>query len=90
MDRGTYLRRAVVNRAQDTHRRSFRRAAPVGRGQDVGEPDVDGIWRFVECLPNPQRAVVVLRFYEDLSLVQIAAGGWTAPRARSVPISGGR
>ncbi len=72
-DPTSYLRRAVVNRAHDAHRRSFRRTAPVARHGDVGEPDLDVVWRFVDSLPIPQRAVVVLRFYEDLSLVQIAA-----------------
>ena len=69
-----YLRRAVVNRATDVHRRSHRAAAPALPAAGlVGEPAVDDTLRFVRALPDRQRAVVVLRFYEDLSLTEIAA-----------------
>lgn len=33
----------------------------------------DEMWRFVQSLPPKQRAVIVLRYYEDLSEVEIAA-----------------
>ena len=70
----TYLRRAVVNRANDVHRRSFRRGAnTVGIIESIGAPEVDELWSAIRELPSPQRAVVVLRFYEDLSLADIAA-----------------
>ena len=39
----------------------------------IGEPEVDEAWRFVQALPTIQRAVVVLRFYEDLSLTDIGS-----------------
>jgi RNA polymerase sigma factor (sigma-70 family) len=69
-----YLRRAVVNRANDTHRRSFRRATiAVGISESIDEPRVDELWSLVRALPAPQRAVVVLRFYEDLALADIAS-----------------
>ena len=69
-----YLRRAVVNRAHDVHRRSFRSAATtVAQTGAIGEPEVDEAWRFVQALPTIQRAVVVLRFYEDLSLTDIGS-----------------
>ena len=68
-----YLRRAVVNRANDVHRRSFRSAAVVVAGSSPGEPEVDETWAFVQALPIAQRTVVVLRFYEDLGLTEIAA-----------------
>jgi RNA polymerase sigma factor (sigma-70 family) len=68
-----YLRRAVVNRANDTHRRCFRRAATaVGVVESIAEPEADDLWRLIQRLPDPQRAVVVLRFYEDLALADIA------------------
>jgi DNA-directed RNA polymerase specialized sigma24 family protein len=54
-------------------RRSFRDAALlVGGDAAIGEPDVDDAWRFVPALPTPQRAVVVLRFYEEVALADIA------------------
>jgi RNA polymerase sigma factor (sigma-70 family) len=71
-DPPTYLRRAVANRAHDVHRRSFRPAAPVAGDVNADEPDLDVVWSFVNALPTAQRAVIVLRFYEDLSLVDIA------------------
>jgi RNA polymerase sigma factor (sigma-70 family) len=71
-DPPTYLRRAVANRAHDVHRRSFRPAAPVAGDANADEPQVDVVWSFVNSLPTAQRAVIVLRFYEDLSLVDIA------------------
>jgi RNA polymerase sigma factor (sigma-70 family) len=73
-DPSVYLRRAVVNRASDVHRRSFRAAATfVPADGSVDEPELDEVWRFVKGLPSVQRAVVVLRFYEDLSLGEIAS-----------------
>ena len=73
-DSHAYLRRAVVNRANDLHRKAFRQARhplPVAR-HDAGEPELDGVWHFVQSLPTAQRTVVVLRYYADLTLVDIA------------------
>jgi RNA polymerase sigma factor (sigma-70 family) len=67
-----YLRRAVVNRANDVHRQSYR-TTPVDTARELpGEPAVDETWLFVQTLPITQRTVVVLRFYEDLGLSEIA------------------
>jgi RNA polymerase sigma factor (sigma-70 family) len=72
-DPESYLRRAVVNRANDVHRRSYRRLQPgVSATASLGEPEGDELWDLVRGLPTPQRAVVVLRFYEDLTLADIA------------------
>ena len=69
-----YLRRAVVNRANDVHRRSARTVATAtSAGEPAGEPEIDETWRLVRALPSTQRAVVVLRFYDDLSLTEIAS-----------------
>jgi RNA polymerase sigma factor (sigma-70 family) len=69
-----YLRRAVINRANDAHRRSFRQVATrVGGSGSIGEPEVDEMWSLVRALPPSQRAAVVLRFYEDLPLGDIAS-----------------
>jgi RNA polymerase sigma factor (sigma-70 family) len=68
-----YLRRAVVNRANDMHRRAYRDAATtVHATESIDEPVVDELWNLVQQLPAPQRAVVVLRFYEDLPIADIA------------------
>jgi RNA polymerase sigma factor (sigma-70 family) len=68
-----YLRRAVINRAQDAHRRTLRTPAIVTPCESPGEPEPDEAWRFVQALPMVQRTVVVLRFYEDLGLTEIAS-----------------
>lgn len=67
-----YLRRVVINQAKDHHRRRFRRLVP-GPEPLTGEPVVDETWAEVRRLPARQRAVVVLRFYEDLPLTEIGA-----------------
>lgn len=66
-----YLRRTVVNRAADLHRRAHRQV-PARPEVVVGEPVVDETWDAVQQLSGIQRTVVVLRFYEDLPLVDIA------------------
>ena len=79
-----YLRRAVVNRANDVHRRSFRTTPVVAARELPGEPELDETWMFVQALPMAQRTVVVLRFYEDLGLSEIASlSGRSASTVRS-------
>lgn len=75
-----YVRRIVVNSAISDGRRRLRRPEVVAdvlperpdpdHGESVGERDE--LWPLVEALPPRQRAVVVLRYYEDLSEAQIA------------------
>jgi RNA polymerase sigma factor (sigma-70 family) len=67
-----YLRRAVVNLANDTHRRRFRERLLVQREETTDIPELDETWSEIKRLPASQRAVVVLRFYEDLPLAEIA------------------
>lgn len=70
-----YLRRAVVNLAKDGQRRHFRRLrlAPPADPQPVTlPPEIDETWALILRLPSPQRAVVVLHYYEDLPLVEVA------------------
>jgi RNA polymerase sigma-70 factor (sigma-E family) len=76
-----YLRRIMVNENNSLWRRPFKRREvatdelPEG-GQGVTDSYDDGesarLWGFVQTLPKRQRAVVVLRYYEQLSEAEIA------------------
>ena len=79
-----YVRRMLVNAAVD-HWRLLRRRpelplVPDGPLPTLGSPDMsaavaeqDLLWRALAGLPSGQRAVLVLRYYEDLSEAQTAA-----------------
>ncbi|MCF6377452.1 SigE family RNA polymerase sigma factor [Nocardioides KLBMP 9356] len=76
-----YVRRMVVNEII-----SSRRSAWFRRERSTAEPDAgaasaspegavvdrDAVWAAVQGLPVRQRAVIVLRYYEDLSEAEIA------------------
>jgi RNA polymerase sigma-70 factor (sigma-E family) len=74
-----YVRRAMVN-ANISLWRKTRRETPRADGLDslskLGVPsaydEVDAIVRAMRKLPRRQRAVVVLRYYEDLTEIQTA------------------
>lgn len=75
-----YARRILVNEHRSAWRRPWRRRevltdAPPDRGRDP-DASYDGqreaVWRFVATLPPRQRAVIVLRYYEQLSEAEIA------------------
>jgi RNA polymerase sigma-70 factor (sigma-E family) len=75
-DPEAYVRRAIVNGRTSRWRKLRRetlvdtlpeRSTPVERA----ERDED-LWRLLGTLPRRQRAVIVLRYYEDLSEDQIA------------------
>jgi RNA polymerase sigma-70 factor (sigma-E family) len=73
-----YLRRMVVNEVLNDPRKARRRHEitsdePPDRPAvvDDGHHD-DEMWRAISTLPPRQRAVLVLRYYEDLSEHQIA------------------
>ena len=69
-----YLRRAVVNLVKDGQRRRLRlRTRAVDRPDVVLPPEVDEMWGQLARLPRVQRAVVVLHYYEDLPLTEVAA-----------------
>lgn len=71
-----YARRAVVNAAIDDRRRPWRRERPVPEVPDAAnDADVPMSSTVVEALMSlaaRQRAVVVLRYIEDLDLAQTA------------------
>ena len=72
-----YARRALLNEHRSTWRRSSRRPEVLSDAVPEAalapaEYDGEAVWRFVQALPPRQRAVIVLRYYEDLSEAQIA------------------
>lgn len=81
-DDAAYLRRAVVNEVHSSGRRLGRQDRAARRHTSSAAPDVpfdeDSVQRDVllaalATLPKGQRAVIVLRFYDDLSEAATAA-----------------
>jgi RNA polymerase sigma-70 factor (sigma-E family) len=83
-DPDVYLRRLVLNGSRSWWRRRANREVPAELGTggaadraapgDVGgeAAERDALWRLISALPEQQRAVVVLRYYEDLDDATIA------------------
>lgn len=72
---GAYLRRTVINLCHSHHRhegveRRWRDRQP--RPELVVPPDVDDLWRTICVLPPRQREALVLRFYLDMKVPDIA------------------
>jgi RNA polymerase sigma-70 factor (sigma-E family) len=75
-----YMRRIIVNETNSLWRRAWKRREVSSELPDVttGYTDtydfslLDPVWRLVSSLPARARAVVVLRYYEDLSDADIA------------------
>lgn len=70
-----YARRALINQVRSSQRRSIRERTFLARRTVeavTGEPNVDETWALIRRLKPEQRTVVVLRFYADYSLNQIA------------------
>lgn len=70
-----YLQRSVVNLSVSVVRRRGRLAQrPAALAvAPASSPEIDEMWIRVQQLPAKQRAVVVLRYWEDMSLAEIAA-----------------
>lgn len=70
-----YLKRGVVNLAKDGQRRDVRRRCSAGPPKPepvTSIPEIDETWALIQRLPWERRAVVVLHYYEDLQLVEVA------------------
>lgn len=74
-----YVRRILVNETNSLFRRAWRRRERVTdelpeRGTEDAYDDglAEEVWAMVSSLPPRQRAVIVLRYYEDLSEAEIA------------------
>jgi RNA polymerase sigma factor (sigma-70 family) len=70
-----YLRAAVVNLCRSyCRRRGLERRHAPGQHQRLAleDPELDETWALVCALPVRQRAILALRFYQDLSEAQIA------------------
>ncbi|MFI6290538.1 SigE family RNA polymerase sigma factor [Nonomuraea sp. NPDC050790] len=74
-----YVRRVIVTTYTSWWRRRWRRELPSHDLPETGHPDAtggvdehDSLWRAIGRLPARQRAVIVLRFYEDLSVAETA------------------
>lgn len=82
---GGYLRRSVVNLSI----KSIRRRQTAGRYRPPPQPttsipEIDEGWDAVQRLAPRQRAVVALRYWEDLSEAEIAAVlGWPPGTVKS-------
>lgn len=80
-----YLQRSVINLGINRQRRR-RAAAQYVPGKPVvaSTPEIDETWAVVQRLPVKQRAVVVLRFWEDLTVDDIATMlGWPPGTVKS-------
>lgn len=69
---GAYLRRSVLNGCRDLQRRRAIRRAHPAEPEVAVDAAADHVLDAVRALPPRKRAVVVLRFYEDLTIDQIA------------------
>ena len=73
-----YARRAITNAAIDRWRRDGRHRAPhppsdraVGSDESARATDATLAWQLCASLPPAQRAVIALRYWEDLTHKQI-------------------
>jgi RNA polymerase sigma factor (sigma-70 family) len=71
---GGYLRTVLVNRCRNHHRRVElgRRRVPPPPPLAVDEPELDEMWTALAGLSPRRRTALVLRYYEDLPIAEIA------------------
>ena len=75
-----YARKALVNEYRSLWRRPWRRrelsseqVPEVAGSEESYGGHSDALWEFVATLPPKQRAVIVLRYYEELTEAETAA-----------------
>lgn len=78
-DPDAYCRRAIINEHNSLWRRAFKRRETAvewlpedARTDAYDDGTATTLWQFVQTLPRRQRAVVVLRYYEELSESEVA------------------
>jgi RNA polymerase sigma-70 factor (sigma-E family) len=77
-DPGRYASRVLINRRRSLLRRaaaearSLARARPQQSAPPAGDERAMVLWQAVQALPERQRAVLVLRFHEDLTEAEVA------------------
>ncbi len=68
-----YLRKTVVNAVRDRYRRGQLEARHfVAPPRLVPGPEIDETWAALQALPERYRAALVLRFYADLAVEDVA------------------
>ncbi|MDO8391658.1 MAG: SigE family RNA polymerase sigma factor [Actinomycetota bacterium] len=80
-----YLQRSVINLAINrVRRRKVAAAHPLTPPPVASTPEIDETWAVVQQLPAKQRAVVVLRYWNDMTVEGIAdALGWPVGSVKS-------
>ncbi len=75
-----YVRKIIFNTYASWWRRRWHHEVPTGEMPDRADPsgpiasvdDRDEVWRLLGRLPKRQRAVIVLRYFEDMTEAQAA------------------
>ena len=70
-----YLRVVVVNKSRSVQRRQIRERRNLRSVRETSStlaPEVDETWQQLKMLSSDRRVAIVLRFYEDLAVAEIA------------------